>query len=407
MNIRTLTLTELIPAPYNPRVISEAALAGLTESIERFGNVQPIVWNERTGNVVSGHQRLRVLRELGVGETQVVVVDLPESEERALNITQNNPAITGEWAPELLAPILEELEELDPEGYEALRLGPLTELLPPPEIEPLEEEPYNTPADEAHARWNAKRGQVWVCGRHRVLCGDCTKTEDIGLLMGSGLASIVVTDPPYGVAIGAKNRLLQTVSKHGRSERDLNLDDATPDDLRRALVPAFYAAADDCTYFVFAPQGGELGMMMMAMAEAGLPVRHVLVWRKNAPTFSMGRLDYDYAHEPILLTWGKRHKRPMQGEQRTSVWEAPKPQSSKFHPTMKPVELYVNALLNNSDEGDILFDPFAGSGTALLAAEQTERRAYLMEIDPVFVSVILDRAAESGITPQLQSEPAS
>jgi DNA modification methylase len=132
-------------------------------------------------------------------------------------------------------------------------------------------------------------------------------------------------------------------------------------------------------------------MMMMMMQESCLPVRHVLIWKKNSPTFSMGRLDYDYAHEPIQMTWLKKHKRPMLGIHKTSVWEIDKPRANKEHPTMKPVELYVNAYLNNSDPGDTTFEPYAGSGTALIASEQTGRKCCAIEISPAYVDVCVDR----------------
>lgn len=136
-------------------------------------------------------------------------------------------------------------------------------------------------------------------------------------------------------------------------------------------------------------------MMMMMMTEAHLPVRHILIWKKNNATFSMGRLDYDYQHEPILLTWGKRHKRPMLGEHRTSVWEINKPTSSKLHPTMTPVALVVNALLNNSEHADVVYDAYSGSGTTLVACEQTGRVARVIEIDPGYVAVALQRYADA------------
>jgi len=158
--------------------------------------------------------------------------------------------------------------------------------------------------------------------------------------------------------------------------------------------------ADDCTVFVTAPQGGDLSMMMMMMMrEAKLPVRHVLIWKKNQPTFSLGRLDYDYQHEPILLTWGKRHKRPMQGNHRTSVWEIDKPRSSKEHPTMKPVELVENALLNNSDRADVVYDAYSGSGTTIIACENLGRRCRAVEIDPGYVAVAIERCERHGIGP--------
>jgi DNA modification methylase len=131
--------------------------------------------------------------------------------------------------------------------------------------------------------------------------------------------------------------------------------------------------------------------MMMMMMEANLKVRHVLIWKKNQPTFSMGRLDYDYQHEPILLTWGRRHKRPMRGMHKTSIWEIDKPRASPDHPTTKPIELYVNAYLNNSDEGDVVLDVYCGSGTAIMAAEQTGRAARCMEIEARYCDVAISR----------------
>lgn len=236
------------------------------------------------------------------------------------------------------------------------------------------------------------------------MCGDSTKSDDIERVMDGVKASCVFTDPPYGVSVAKKNRTLNANpgkngnSGSGRVEVDIADDDLSPEDLEARLLPAFVnirevAMSDDCTLFMTAPQAGSLGMMMMMMMmqKAGLPVRHILIWKKNAPTFSMGRLDYDYAHEPILLTWLKRHKRPMRGTHRTSVWEVDKPRKSKEHPTMKPVELYANAYLNNSDDGDVVFDAYGGSGTAIIAAEQVKRKAIVIEVAPAYCDVICTR----------------
>lgn len=145
-------------------------------------------------------------------------------------------------------------------------------------------------------------------------------------------------------------------------------------------------------------------MMMMMMQEAGLPVRHVLIWKKNQATFSMGRLDYDYQHEPILLTWTKRHNYYGKGEHRTSVWNIDKPRASKEHPTMKPVELPANAMLNNSKEGDVVIDPFLGSGTTMVAAENLGRVCYGIEISPAYTAVCLQRMKDLGLDPQLAKD---
>jgi DNA modification methylase len=241
-------------------------------------------------------------------------------------------------------------------------------------------------------------GDLWILGAggHRILCGDCTKADDVTRVLAGSKATVCFTDPPYGVSVGAKNRLLNSVQPSGRNLTDVVDDDLAPEELEAQLRPAFelvreQAMADDCTVFVCSPQGCGLSMMMKMMQNAGLKARHIMIWVKNQPTFSMGRLDYDYQHEPILLTWLARHKRPMQGQHRTSVWEIDKPRASPEHPTMKPVALYVNAYLNNSDAGDVVYDPYCGSGTCIVAAAQTGRRAIAMEIAPNYVDVAIQR----------------
>ena len=162
--------------------------------------------------------------------------------------------------------------------------------------------------------------------------------------------------------------------------------------LKAAFINTRNACAPDACYYVTSPQGGSLGlMMMMMMRDAGLPVRHVLIWRKNAPTFSVGRLDYDYQHEPIFYTWTQSHHNYRGGSFRSTVWDFPKPTHSRMHPTMKPVALVANAILDGTQPGMVVLDPFGGSGTTLIAAEQTGRRCYMMEIDPHYCDVIIRR----------------
>jgi DNA modification methylase len=241
----------------------------------------------------------------------------------------------------------------------------------------------------------SKIGDLWSLGNHRVLCGDSSDPDAMARVLGGDMPCCVFTDPPYGVSIGKKNEMLNSFQPSGRNLEGIENDDLAPDELKSILLPIFVNvknhAAEDCTFFVCAPQGGELGMMMMMMRESGLIPRHILIWKKNCATFSMGRLDYDYAHEPILLTWIKKHKRPMLGMHKTSVWEVDKPRACKEHPTMKPVELYVNAYLNNSDQNDVVFDPFGGSGTCIIAAEQCGRRGRVIELSPNYCDVILKR----------------
>ena len=264
-----------------------------------------------------------------------------------------------------------------------------------PDLSDRDEAEDEVPEVEEVAK--TKTGEIWLLGDHRVLCGDNISIHE---LMNGKLADIVFTDPPYGVAIGSKNKFLNRMRGKGNGvEKEIKDDTASPEDLKDILVPAFINlrenCKEDCTYFVTAPQGGELGMMMMMMMkEAGLLVRHVLIWKKNQPTFSMNRLDYDYEHEPILLTWTKKHNYYGEGKHRTSVWQIAKPTKSKEHPTMKPVELVENALLNNSKKGDLLLDIYLGSGTSIIASEQTGRTCYGSEIEPCYVDVIIKRWQE-------------
>ena len=228
------------------------------------------------------------------------------------------------------------------------------------------------------------------------MCGDSTDAGAWAQLMDGEKADMVFTDPPYGVAIGDKNAALNSVQKAGRCCENIEGDTMNEAQLYSVLKQAFINVRENCTedacYFVTSPQGGSLGLMMLQMMkDAGLEVRHVLMWKKNSPTFSIGRLDYDYQHEPIFYTWTKRHHNFRAGEHRSTVWEYDKPRKCDLHPTMKPVALVANAIMDGSQEGMIVLDAFCGSGTTIVAAEQTNRKARCMELDPHYCDVIIQR----------------
>ena len=213
---------------------------------------------------------------------------------------------------------------------------------------------------------------------------------------GGVLGKMVFTDPPYGVSIGDKNKMLNGFQKAGRVITNIENDTLGTEELYDLLLKCFTNlrehCEDDCSYYVTSPQGGEIClMMMMMMKDAGLEVRHNLIWEKNCATFSMGRLDYDYKHEPIFYTWTKKHNFYGKGKYKNTIWNFDKPRKCDLHPTMKPVELVAEALLNSSKEEDPVIDFFGGSGTTLIACEQLNRRAFLMELDPHYVDVILSR----------------
>jgi len=383
--------------PKNPRIIKDARFQKLVKSIEEFPEMmklRPIVV-DNDGMILGGNMRYKAIQHLGYKEIPDEWVkrtdELTEEQKKRFIIADNAPY--GDWDWDLLANEwdLQKIEEWGIDFPEDL--GPKKE---------LQEDDYEIPED---IETEIKVGDLFEIGQHRLLCGDSADNEQMMKLMNGEMADIVFTDPPYGVDIGAKNRFLNTFQRSGRNLDDIKDDNVPKEELYTKLVSAFSNlkkhSKDCCTYFVTAPQGGELGlMMMMMMKESGLPVRHVLMWYKNAPTFSMGRLDYEYQHEPILLTWNKTHKFYGLGEHKTSVWKIDKPRANKEHPTMKPVKLVENALLNNSKEQDNIVDIYLGSGSTMVAAHQLNRKCYGMEIDPKYCQVIIDRMRklDPGIT---------
>lgn len=242
-----------------------------------------------------------------------------------------------------------------------------------------------------------KQGDIWELGDHRLMCGDSTDLETVKKLMGGGeiKADMVFTDPPYGVAIGDKNAMLNSVQPSGRCCENIKNDTLSVPELYKVLTKAMTNVRENCkddaSYYVAAPPGGDFGLMMMMMQDSGLRVRHQIVWNKDSATFSLGRLDYDYKHEAIMYTWTKSHHNYRGGKFRTSVWDIPKPRKCDLHPTMKPIELVANCILDGTKEGDVILDSFGGSGTTMIAAEQLGRKCYMMELDPRYCDVIIAR----------------
>jgi DNA modification methylase len=383
-------ISDLIPTENNPRQLTQKQYSDLEKSLKKF-DLAEIPAINTTGQILAGHMRLKVLTALGRGD-EIIDVRVPDEElspgdcqEYVIRSNKN----TGEWDWDTLSSF--DTDDLKEWGFDDKDLKLF-------DAELTQGNTDENDIPETPETSKTKTGDLWILGDHKLLCGNSANHDDIIKLIGTDLASCIFTDPPYGVSIGKKNVMLNSFQKAGMNLTDIIDDGLSPEKLKESLAPAFSeiknsVMAEDCTLFVCSPEGCGLGIMtmMMMMQESCHRARHVLIWKKNSPTFSMGRLDYDYQHEPILLTWGKKHKRPMHGTHKTSVWEIDKPRQCKEHPTMKPVELYINAYLNNSDKGDIVFDGFAGSGTAIIAAEQTGRKARLMEISPHYCDVIVKR----------------
>ena len=396
LKIEYVPVGDVKPYENNPRK-NEAAIPALKESIRDFRFSQPISV-DADGVVITGHTRLLAAKALGMETVPVIRrSDLTPEQVKALRIADNKVGELAEWDFDALKVELNGLPDFDLTAL-GFDMDELAKVLG------SERREGQTDADDVpevaeNDPPKSRRGEVYQCGEHRLMCGDSADSDDWTALTDGEKGDMVFTDPPYGVAIGDKNKMLDEIQHGGRIKENIMNDALSIDDLKPILKAAFVNlrenAADDACWFVTSPQGGDLCMMMMMMmSEAGVPVRHVLMWRKNTATFSMGRLDYDYAHEPIFYTWTKSHHNFRGGENRTSVWEYDKPRKCDLHPTMKPVELVESAILDGTERGMTVVDAFGGSGTTMIAAEKTGRRARLMELDPHYCDVIRRRWAE-------------
>ena len=239
-------------------------------------------------------------------------------------------------------------------------------------------------------------GKLILKSRHRIMCGDSTDADMVARLMNGEKAELVVTDPPYGVSYADKNTFLNAADKGDRNETPIASDHLGKEQTQAMWKSAFANMADamnkGAVVYCFMPQGGDqMMMMMMMMTGAGIEPRHELIWLKN--NHVLGRTDYAYKHEPILYAW-KEGGHKFYGDFQTSILEFPKPQKSDLHPTMKPVPLIEKLIANSSRNGGLLYEPFSGSGTTIIAAEQTGRRCYAMELSPQYVDVAIRRWQE-------------
>ena len=398
-DLPTIRIDELIPYENNAKIHGPEQIEQLRRSLREFGFVSPVLIDEDK-NLIAGHGRVEAARAEGMTEVPYVTVsDLTEAQRRAYIIADNRLTEAGVWDAGRLKLEMRELQALefdtDLTGFAMAEIISLAG--DEPESEPkAHEDDYDGSVPEATA---VRDGDIFQLGRHRLAVGSTADEAAMTRLMNGALANMVFTDPPYGVAVGSKNQMLDDVAggESGRCTEDIYGDTMSESDLHDMLLQAMtnirLSCRDDASFYVTSPQGGSLGlmMMMMMMREAGLEVRHMLIWKKSSPTFSMGRLNYEYQHEPILFTWTKKHIWYGNGKFHTSVWDVDKPRKCDLHPTMKPIALVENAILNSTTEGDLVLDGFGGSGTTLIACEQLGRTCYMMEIDPKYVQVIINR----------------
>lgn len=396
--IETRRVADLVPADYNPRKISPKAMEGLKKSLAEFGAVQPIVVNERTGHIVGGHQRVKALAALGQVETTVIVVDLSLTREKALNIALNNPHISGEFY-DGLGDLLDEINGEMPELFADLRLD---ELLTPMD-EPKEglTDPDETPEPPQNPVTRA--GDVWVMGAHRLICGDSTDAATVAKLLGDVKPHLMVTDPPYGVEYDATWRVDAMPEKNtgkagGGTHGKVRNDDRADWREAWALFPG------DVAYVWHAP--GELQITVgESLRAAGFELRTHIIWAKSQHV--IGRGHYHQRHEPCWYAVRKGGTGHWNGDRtQSTVWPIDKPKKSETgHSTQKPVECMRKPIENNSAPGDAVYEPFSGSGTTIIAGEQTGRRVYAIELNPPYVDIAVTRwQAFTGKTATLDGD---
>lgn len=383
MEIKELPLKELKPAAYNPRKKlkkGDKEYEKIKQSLLKFGYVDPIIVNEDL-TVIGGHQRLTVLKDLDYETAKCVIVDLPKEDEKALNIALNK--ITGQWDEALLADLLLDLQEsdfnLDLTGFEPPEID---DILSNVHDKKLSEDEFDV-EEELKKPTLSRHGDIWQLGKHRVICGDSTKAETYKQLLDDRKANLVVTDPPYNVDVE------ETAGKI------LN-DNMSDGDFYQFLLSMFTQVEnhmeDDASIYVFHADTEGLNFRK-AFKDAGFYLSGCCIWKKNS--LVLGRSPYQWQHEPCLYGWKKKGKHQwFSNRKQTTIWEYDRPKSSKDHPTMKPIQLMAYPIQNSSMRGTIVLDPFLGSGSTLIAADQTGRICYGIELDEKFVDVIVKRYIE-------------
>ena len=418
--IQEWPIENIRPYENNPRKIPQKAVDAVAASIKEFGFKQPIVV-DKSGVIIVGHTRLKAAEKLGLAKVPVIVAsDLTDEQARAYRLADNRTGEIAMWDRPILDDELRRILDIDMMDFGFLE--------PEPEPEGTDDG-FNPDEAMDKARSGSdgdgaiRRGDIFRLGDHILMCGDSTAAEDVTRLMGGGTADMVLTDPPYNVDYGAKNEFLNTFCKGNRNEKDISNDRMGDEAFHSFLVAAFRqifnVLKDGGAFYIWHADSEGLNFRI-AVKESGLTLKQTLIWNKN--NFVLGRQDYQWRHEPCLYGWkeGASHyfiedrsqetvfqKKPKDVDGMTeeeakdtlkkilslpaTVIDCPKPQRSDEHPTMKPVTLMARLIRNSTRREDIVLDLFGGSGSTLIACEQLGRKCRMMELDPLYCRVIIDR----------------
>lgn len=378
MKIEQWALSRIKPYDKNPR-INAGAVDAVATSIREFGFRQPIIV-DADGVIICGHTRLKAAQKLGLNEVPVhVATGLSPEQVKAYRIADNKSGELADWDFDLLPIELLSLEDagfdLNLLGFSAAELSDI--LVREPEAGLTDPDEVPLPPEEAIT----KPGDLWLLGDHRLLCGDSRSAEDVSRLLDGQKPACVATDPPYGVSYVGKTQKALPVHNDGAEELLPLLNDA--------LRHAFSHSVPGAVWYVCAPAGPQFHAFATVLTELEI-WRQTLVWAKQS--LVMGHSDYHYQHEAIFYGWkpGAPHQPPPDRKQNT-LWQFDRPSASREHPTMKPVALFLKMLQNSTVAGSVVYDPFCGSGTSIIAAEQLGRVCCGIEVSPLYCDVIVKR----------------
>lgn len=389
--MRTTTEMKLVPidrlVPYinNARTHSPEQINKLRSSLQEFGFINPVIIDRDYG-VIAGHGRILAAKEEGITEVPCVFADyLTEAQKKAYIIADNRMAMDAGWDEELLRV---EIEVLQAEAFDVSLTGfdpnEIDDLFKENLKDGLHDDDFDIEAELKKPTFT-KAGDVWTLGRHRLVCGDSTKKETYDILMDGKKANLVLTDPPYNV---------NYEGTAGKIKNDHMANDAFYQFLLDAFTNMEAVMADDASIYVFHADTEGLNFRR-AFADAGFYLSGCCIWKKNS--LVLGRSPYQWIHEPVLFGWKKSGKHAWYaGRKETTVWEYDKPKKNADHPTMKPIALLAYPIMNSSMTNTLVLDPFGGSGSTLIACEQSERTCYTVELDEKYCDVIVKRYIEQA-----------
>ncbi len=389
MIIEHMKLDSLIPYARNARTHSEEQVAQIAGSIREFGFTNPVLIDGE-GGIIAGHGRVMAARKLGLADVPCIrLTHLTEMQRRAYIIADNKLALNAAWDDQMLALEFKDLQEL---GFDVeltgFGLDNIDELLA--ELDATPE--GNTEADqtpEVQAEVVSNLGDIWTLGKHRIMCGDSTDAGSVAMLMSGEKAALMQTDPPYGIAYVANAQSKGQSVAHA----DIENDDLDGEKLQAFLEAQIRAALpslnENCAFYLWHPMLTQGTFFAAAAAAADILIHRQIIWQK--PSLVFGRGDYHWQHELCFYGWRRGNRPPFYGQRnQTTLWAVGR-ETSKEHPTAKPVDLWKPPIENHTKPGEIMFEPFSGSGSQIIAAEQTGRRCYAMELSPNYVDVAVRR----------------